>query len=789
MLIKNLFLFKNIFKIQILFFVFILFNSFIYSENIYNYNTIFIQYFLTKIENENFINFSSNSKITFLNLENYKKNNSTMFIKKFQCKDFDSKNENIEVSEFLEKDNNLNHYETIFIKSFFKNLNEKQNEIENFKHNESNKEFLYDEAEKITLKASHVSMDDIKKLIIADGNVITKYKNSTCYSDFLEYKDAEKFSKAKGNVRLYKDNDYIKGQDISYDIKTEKGEVKNAKTFSDIWIITSEKLEKISKEKIIAYNARVTTCDHNHPHYYLKSKKIVVHLNKRFIAYNSILYVKGVPLFYLPIWTQQTFQKKKLTFTIRGGQSNTNGIYEKVKTTYTFDNNNTLSLYTDNYEKRGFGLGLGGNYNFHRTFGSIYLYKIDDLVDMANKETATINHSQDINDNLKLYMNINYQNDESFYKTYYYSGVSSQLEPTGSQVNSNIYSYSSLYYTKDFYYMNLLWEEENNWNLGKYQKAREELPSFSFNTNTNKFFKTGLFYKYNFKIANRYNTSIDDYYKEGNSSFSLSKSQKLTRNITLNPTVSITEKFNELSLQKYTTSWKANLALKTRINSDMDLFTTYIYDAGMFNKKSLNTNKINFSLSSYLLNGNIRITNSTGYNFNLKDYSKNLEKIDPFYTEIKYKINKSLNYYGKHIFDFQAKKTTFLQNIFYFYPSAKLTFVENATFLDSNPDEIDTITTIKIRPNLKWKIDYNYRFLYDYKKNIFHSYSSHEIALLRDLHCFDLKFSYISKSDAEGRYREFWITLRLKAMYDQDISLYKNNKDYKKWYDWDFKNA
>ena len=79
---------------------------------------------------------------------------------------------------------------------------------------------------------------------------------------------------------------------------------------------------------------------------------------------------------------------------------------------------------------------------------------------------------------------------------------------------------------------------------------------------------------------------------------------------------------------------------------------------------------------------------------------------------------------------------------------------------------------------------------YNINKLVYYEISnSVESAILRDLHCFDIKISYLSKSNTLGRYREFWITLRLKAMYDQDISLYKNNRDYKKWYDWDFKNA
>jgi lipopolysaccharide assembly outer membrane protein LptD (OstA) len=62
----------------------------------------------------------------------------------------------------------------------------------------------------------------------------------------------------------------------------------NAKTFSDVWIITSQKMKKVSKEKVISYKAKITTCDYEKPHYYFKASKVVVYLEKKFIAYNVV---------------------------------------------------------------------------------------------------------------------------------------------------------------------------------------------------------------------------------------------------------------------------------------------------------------------------------------------------------------------------------------------------------------------------------------------------------------------------------------------------------------------
>lgn len=686
--------------------------------------------------------------------------------------------------------------DSLFIKSFILKANIQNNS--NLTKKNQSKTIYYDETEKIKMFADSVTRDDLNKKIIAEGNVKVLYKDSTCYSDKLEYNDGSSFAKASGNVRIRDPQNYIKGQSFEYAVNIETGTILNAKTFSDVWIITSQKMKKVSKEKVISYKAKITTCDYEKPHYYFKASKVVVYLEKKFIAYNVVLYIKGVPIFYMPIW-KQNLKKSKLQFTVRAGQNQTDGIYGKVKAKYSFDSDNSLSLQTDGYENRGLGLGMQYDYkNKDITNGSIYLYGINDKVDMSTKRTAKIRHSQKIKQNWKSYTNINYQNDESFYKTYYYSGSSSQLEPTDSQVNSNIYSYSSLNYTKDLYYMNILWESEKNWDNTKksYVKSREILPSFDFTTNKNKFFINNLFYKYNFNFANNYDTATDTYYRTGSTYFNLTRTKKINKNITLTPTVGIKETMtsekderNEFK-EKFSTKMDSSVNLRNRLNRDMDLDITYNYTTGILDTKTVDTNKINLSLSSYLLMGDLRITNSTGYDIQKIDTENNeLKRMDDFSTEIKYKISKYFNFYGKHNYSFDSSRTSLVQSIFYFYPSAKLTFMENASFLRSNNGTIDTISTIKYRPNLKWKIDYSYRVEYDYLRDNFNPYTSQEFALYRDLHCWEVKFSMLSKRESDGdKVREFWITFKLKAIPNQSISLYRNNQDYVKWYEWDFKN-
>jgi hypothetical protein len=345
--------------------------------------------------------------------------------------------------------------------------------------------------------------------------------------------------------------------------------------------------------------------------------------------------------------------------------------------------------------------------------------------------------------------------------------------------------------------MNLLWESEQNWDNTKkdYVKTREILPSFDFSTNKNKFFINKLYYKYNFNFSNNYDNVSDEYYLNGHTYFNLTNTTRISKDITLTPAIGIRETMNSEKdkngewKENFSTKMDSSINLRNRLTRDMDLDLTYNYVSGILDNKSIDTNKLNLSLNTYLFMGDLRINNYTAYDFKKLDIANELKRFDDFSTEIRYKMSRLFNFYAKHQYNFNTEKTSLVQSIFYFYPTARLTFMENMSYIRANQGVVDLISTIKYRPNLKWKIDFSYRTEYDYLEKKFSPFVSKEFAIYRDLHCWEAKFSVLEKRISDGSLeREFWITLKLKAIPNQAISLYRNNREYNKWYEWDFKN-
>ncbi|MFC1484948.1 LPS-assembly protein LptD [bacterium] len=629
----------------------------------------------------------------------------------------------------------------------------------------------------------------------AQGDVNIKYKDMVFTADKILYFNSESKIEAEGEVIIRSPEEMIKGKALTYNFDTQTGVVKEASAFQAPWKVYGKEIRKLSKEKNVVKMGSVTSCDYEKPHYFIKATTIVVYLKKRIIAYNAVFFVRGIPVFYLPIF-YQSLKELKPEVALSIGHSDIDGRYGKLKVKYPFTHHKSLTVYVDHYDNRGLGFGLQYDYkDKDKVDGSLYGYRIEDRIAEKKKETLRINHMQKFSQHLKTFVNINYQNDQSFDDDFVYTGGTSSFIESGERVNSNIYSYSSINYLKPFYSVLFIWEREDNWDdsKSKYIKIREFLPSFHFSTNKNKLGKTNFFYKYMFSLINNYDSRNRNFYTYGATSFSLTRAFRFGRNITVTPTTGIMEFLdnyvttNSVHKERYKTKLDNSVNLRYRMTRDIDTDFTYYYGTGLFNdRNTIYTHRFNFILNTYFFRGRLKIKARTGYDFN-KITTRDLEKLDPLVSEMRLRLSKYMHYYVKHDYNFATTWTNSLQNIINIYPIKGVALKENITYLSSHDNILDTISTIRIRPNLKWKFDFSYRTDYNYEKNYFTGFKSKEFAIIRDLHCWEVKFSLREQMQIDSsRLTEYWITFSLKSLPKQKVSLYKDNSyAYDEWYDWD----
>lgn len=147
------------------------------------------------------------------------------------------------------------------------------------------KVFLYKEAvvtyQDIELKADYIALDLNSKEVYAEG-----------------VKDTA--GVAQGSPVFKDGSDEYESKTIRYNFKTQKGIIEDVRTQQGEGYVQGARTKKIDKKVFIMKNGKYTTCDAEHPHFYLNMTKAKVISNKKIITGPAYMVLEDFPL-YFPI--------------------------------------------------------------------------------------------------------------------------------------------------------------------------------------------------------------------------------------------------------------------------------------------------------------------------------------------------------------------------------------------------------------------------------------------------------------------------------------------------------
>jgi lipopolysaccharide assembly outer membrane protein LptD (OstA) len=103
--------------------------------------------------------------------------------------------------------------------------------------------------------------------------------------------DIPKFSDAGGTYDAVK---------MSYNFKTKRGKIREVTTELDNGYYSGENIKRMEDGVLNVKNGRYYTCNHNPPHYWFQCENMKLIPGDRVIARPVVMYVEGVPVFYLP---------------------------------------------------------------------------------------------------------------------------------------------------------------------------------------------------------------------------------------------------------------------------------------------------------------------------------------------------------------------------------------------------------------------------------------------------------------------------------------------------------
>lgn len=236
--------------------------------------------------------------------------------------------------------------------------------------------------------------------ITGTGNIRAVYLDYTVTADSVEADLKTNEAIFSGHVKLSTKNNLVEGSRLTINLKTREWLIEEASSSIQVGageppgIVFAHTTSTAGSEKEVHLHlGTLTTCDLEHPHYFLSAKEIEIYPDSKLIARKVSLVGLGRRIFTFP----------SLVIPIRGfrygllpqvGSSAEEGMFLKTSYAYTATENALGYLKLDFMQKRGIGTGLEHTYKFTAGSGQASLYYLADREIGGANVTGRLQHDQ-----------------------------------------------------------------------------------------------------------------------------------------------------------------------------------------------------------------------------------------------------------------------------------------------------------------------------------------------------------------------------------------------------------
>ncbi len=213
----------------------------------------------------------------------------------------------------------------------------------------------------VEMQADQVEYLKDQNVAKASGNVVVKSGDTMLKADGAKINRETKIAQATGNVYIDTPEFQVDADQASYNFSTTAGTFDNVRLFNEPFQIKGQQIIKDADGHILMKDGFLTTCDLDHPHYRMKTRKLDVYPGDKAIARGVTMFLGPVPIMYFAKFTQDLKDKPWFTFT--PGYKKDLGMYLLTRSRIKVNDNFKTSIRVDGYERMGFGLGADSSYN------------------------------------------------------------------------------------------------------------------------------------------------------------------------------------------------------------------------------------------------------------------------------------------------------------------------------------------------------------------------------------------------------------------------------------------
>lgn len=269
--------------------------------------------------------------------------------------------------------------------------------------------------EKLQLEADKMRIDLAQKKVQAEGNVVLTRGDGEVHAKSLTYDFTKKTGSASGMTGRYADFRLTPYGDEA---------------------VEGPAVQQLNESEAIFQKVEFTSCEFAVPHYYIRAREIVVFKGEKIVMSNATVYLRGVPVFWLPFFSKSL--REGSPWFVRAGYNSRIGAYGRLGYAFRHElrkpslNNDKktetvsegrLALFVDYLSKRGPGEGFDYEYNFlndkHR--GKLNVYSLSDSnrkvegEDDMTRDYVGFLHRSEVAEGLVWTANVDWLNDAEIF--------------------------------------------------------------------------------------------------------------------------------------------------------------------------------------------------------------------------------------------------------------------------------------------------------------------------------------------------------------------------------------
>jgi len=182
-------------------------------------------------------------------------------------------------------------------------------------------------ASPISLSADHIDYDTAAGTVVADGHVKATQEDVTITADHLAGNLQTGEVDAQGHVTLVEGTQSASGDSLMYNYRTRVGHMGQVTTRYGPWNVKTQLLDTQGNGTGTARMVTMTPCDPTHPFFHVTSDHVLIVPDEYFTAYNSSLYVYGVRVVTLPVYTASLKKNRQAQSGPTFGYNNLDGLF------------------------------------------------------------------------------------------------------------------------------------------------------------------------------------------------------------------------------------------------------------------------------------------------------------------------------------------------------------------------------------------------------------------------------------------------------------------------------